>query len=90
MTMTKTSHNGIQVDQRRMVGGAVLVGIGGLLGFMGILLVSSALATAVRRWIQQLEQPPSEIAKLRWQQAKAATTAGAEAWRSGLPASHPS
>ncbi len=67
-----------------------MVGIGGLLGFAGIALVGSALVSATQRWVQQLELPPSEIAKLKWQQARAATTAGARAWQSGPPTESPS
>lgn len=74
----------IQVSQGLVVGGAVLVGLGGLLGLTGMLLVASAVASATRRWMRQLERPPRETARLRWEQAKAATSAGAEAWRSGV------
>jgi hypothetical protein len=68
---------------RVLVAGGVLAGIGGLLGCVGALLVSSALVSASRRWVRQLDPPPSAMAKVRWQQARAATTAGARAWRDG-------
>jgi hypothetical protein len=68
---------------RLLVTGGVLAGIGGLLGCVGALLVSSALVSASRRWVRQLDPPPSAMAKVRWQQARAATTAGARAWRDG-------
>ena len=74
------SNGEVQLNRRLIVGG-VLIGIGGLLGFTGVLLVSSAIVSAARRRVNQLEQPPSEVARLRWQQARAATTAGAKAWR---------
>ena len=63
----------------------MLIGAGGLLAFTGVLLLSSAVVSATRQWVNQLEQPPSELAKLKWRQARAATTAGAKAWRSGPP-----
>ena len=66
---------------RVLVAGGVLAGIGGLLGCVGALLVSSALVSASRRWVQQLDPPPSTIAKAKLQQARAATTAGTRAWR---------
>ena len=44
-------------------------------------LVSSALISATRQWIDHLEQPPSEMARRRWEQTKAAASAGAAAWR---------
>jgi hypothetical protein len=77
------SPEGIQVNRGRLVGGGVLVGIGSLLGVTGMILVGSALVSATRQWVNQLEQPPSEMARRKWQQAKAAAAAGAEAWRNG-------
>ena len=68
---------------RVLVAGGVLAGIGALLGCVGALLVSSALVSASRRWVRQLDPPPSAMAKVKWQQARAATTAGARAWRDG-------
>jgi hypothetical protein len=76
----------VQLNRRRIAGGGVLIGLGGLLGFTGMLLVSSAIVSAARRRVNQLEQPPSELAKRTWQQARAATTAGAKAWRNSPPA----
>ena len=73
----------IRANRRLLVGGAVLVGIGGLLGFTGMALVGSALLSATRQWVNQLQEPPSEIARRKWRQARAAATAGAEAWRNG-------
>ena len=64
----------------------MLIGIGGFLGFTGMLLVGSAIVSAARQRVNQLEQPPSELAKRKLQQARAAITAGAKAWRNGPPA----
>jgi hypothetical protein len=83
MMSSNASQGGIQVNRSLLAGGGVLVGIGGLLGFTGVVLLGSALLSATRQWVNQLERPPSEIARRRWQQAKAATSAGAEAWRNG-------
>jgi hypothetical protein len=84
--MKLMSHNaspeGVQVNRSLMVGGGLLVGIGGLLGFTGMVLVGSALLSATRQWVKQLEQPPSELARRTWQ-AKVAASAGAQAWRNG-------
>jgi hypothetical protein len=81
-----TSNGRVQLDRRLIAGGGVLIGIGGLLGFAGMVLVSSAIISAARQRVSQLEQPPSELAKRTWQQARAATTAGAKAWRNRPPA----
>jgi len=79
------SRGDIQLNRNLLVGGGVLVALGGLLGFTGMALVSSALISATRQWVDQLERPPTEIARRRWEQTKAAATAGATAgaaaWR---------
>jgi hypothetical protein len=79
------SQGDIQLNRSLLVGGGVLVALGGLLGFAGMALVSSALLSATRQWVDHLERPPSEIARRRWEQTKAAASAGAAAgaaaWR---------
>jgi hypothetical protein len=79
----QAAQGGVQVNQGLVIGGTVLIGLGGVLGFAGVMLLSAAVVSATRRWLQQLEHPPTETAKLRLQQLRAATSAGAEAWRSG-------
>jgi hypothetical protein len=77
------SPEGMQLNRSLLVGGGVLVGVGGLLGLTGMVLVGSALLSATRQWVNQLEQPPSVMARRTWQQAKVAAAAGAQAWRNG-------
>jgi hypothetical protein len=77
------SQEGVRLNRSLLIGGGGLVGIGGLLAFTGMVLVGSALLSATRQWANQLEQPPSEMARRKWQQAKAAAAAGAGAWRNG-------
>ena len=77
----------IQLNRNLLVGGGVLVALGGLLGFTGMALVSSALISATRQWVDHLERPPSEMARRRWEQTKAAASAGAAAWRDNPPSS---
>jgi hypothetical protein len=72
---------GVELNKNLLIGGAVLVGIGGFLGATGLLLGSTAIASAMRQWVRQLDQPPTEMAKQKWQQARAATAAGAKAWQ---------
>ena len=83
----QASRGDIQLNRNLLVGGGVLVALGGLLGFTGMALVSSALISATRQWIDHLEQPPSEMARRRWEQTKAAASAGAAAWRDNPPKS---
>ncbi len=75
------SNDPVQVDRRLIVGAAVLIGVGGFLIFTGALLGSTALAAAARKWVRQLERPPSEMARMKWQQLRAAGAAGTQGWR---------
>ena len=59
---------------------AVLIGVGSALGMAG-LAVAAALATACRRWYSRADLTPGELARLKWEQAKAAAGAGSGAWR---------
>jgi hypothetical protein len=74
---------GVRLNKNLVISGAVLVGIGGSLAATGVLLGSTAIASAMRQWVRQLDQPPSEMAKQKWNQARAATQAGAKAWQGG-------
>jgi hypothetical protein len=83
MTIGEISRQPVQLNRGALVSGAVLVGVGGLLGATGVLLGTYAILSATRQWMKQLETPPSEIAAQRLHQAKVATSAAAEAWRAG-------
>jgi hypothetical protein len=87
MAMTDASRDDIQLNRSLIVGGGVLIVVGGVLGFAGMALLSSALISATRQWVDHLEKPPSQMARERWEQTKAAATAGAAAWRNGPPSS---
>jgi hypothetical protein len=76
-----TSSGDVQLNRGLLVGGGVLVALGGLLGFTGMGL----LISATRRWVERMEQPPSDIARRKWQQTKAAAAADAAAWRDSPP-----
>jgi hypothetical protein len=44
------------------------------------------MLSATRQWIQEMEVPPSELAKIKWTQARSAAAAGAAAWQNGVSA----
>ncbi|WP_035800407.1 hypothetical protein [Kitasatospora mediocidica] len=83
MMMTQKSFGGFQPNRKLIGAGLLLGGIGAVAGLMGTVMVGVALATAGRGWVRQLETPPSERAARAMQQARAASQAGLEAWRSG-------
>ena len=83
----QASREELQVNRSLLVGGGVLFGLGGLLGFAGVVLISSALISVSKQLVSRMEQSPTEIARRRWEQTKTAATAGASAganaWRNG-------
>ena len=66
-----------------IVTGAALVGAAVLIALAGLVVGGAHLFAATRRWIREMEIPPSEVAKLKLAQARAAASAGADAWQNG-------
>ncbi len=83
MTDSETTQGGPQLNAKLLVSGVLLMGIGGAIGLVGLALGSSAVLAAGRRWVRQMDTPPSELAKQHWNRAREATTAGVGAWRNG-------
>jgi hypothetical protein len=73
-----------QLNSGSMILGAALVGASCVLGLTGMTICGSTMMSAARRWIKQMDVPPSELARLKWSQAKAATAAGNHAWQNGV------
>ncbi|GAB1640740.1 hypothetical protein [Krasilnikovia sp. MM14-A1259] len=63
--------------------GATLTVVGGIIGLAGAALTAVAATVAVRRRMEQMETPPSELARRQWRRARTAVSAGAGAWRDG-------
>jgi hypothetical protein len=64
-----------------LIAAAVLIGLGGVVGLAGLATGAAALATAARRWYSRADLTPSELARLKWEQAKAVAGASTGAWR---------
>jgi hypothetical protein len=73
--------SGFQLDMTPVIIGAVLVSVGALVGLTGMLIGGRAVFSATRGWLRELEVPPGEIARQKWDQTRAAATAGAQAWQ---------
>jgi hypothetical protein len=69
------------INRKTALTAALLLGVGGLIGATGFLVAGAAVAAACRRWYRRADLSPNELAKLKWEQAKAAAGAGAGAWR---------
>ena len=82
MTDRDTAPSIQDFNTRLVTAAAVLLGIGSALGLAGFGLGAAALIAAIRRWYQRKNLTPAQHAKLTWGQARAATSAGAQAWKS--------
>ncbi len=71
----------MQVNATLLMTGAALAGVGSLLGIAGLAISTAALGTAIRHWMTDIGVPPSELARQQWTRARAATSAGTNAWR---------
>jgi hypothetical protein len=71
--------------KRPLLVGFILAAAGGLLTLVGLLVSAVTSAANAREWFSHLDQPPREMARLKWTQARAAGMAGADAWRKASP-----
>jgi uncharacterized damage-inducible protein DinB len=58
-----------------------LIGIGAVVGLVGLTIAGSHVVAATRAWVRELETTPSELARLKWEQAKTAAASGVSTWR---------
>ncbi len=78
---SSTSHPTFEVDARLLRGGVALLCVGGITWLIGAVLSTTALGQAAKKWIEQMEESPQEIAQRRLHQLKVAAAAGSKAWR---------
>ena len=82
-TSTEQSSSWPEFRTGPMITGAALVGAGALIALAGLAVGGSHLFAATRRWIRDMDVPPSEQARIKWAQAKSAAAAGTAAWQNG-------
>jgi hypothetical protein len=83
---TQGSSNLPEFRPAPLITGAALIGAGSIVVMAGLAVGGAHLFAATRRWVQAMEVPPSEVAKLKWTQARTAAAAGTAAWRNGVSA----
>ena len=82
---TKVFDKHVDFDLRMFRVGGVLTGAGVLLASTGTALVGLAITKAARDWMRQLERSPGSMAADKLNQAKDASNAAMQAWRSARP-----
>jgi hypothetical protein len=86
----REEQKGPQFESAPLITGAALLGAGALIALVGLAVGGGHLVAATRRWVRDMEVPPSELARQKWAQAKTAAAAGTSAWQNGSKASTPS
>jgi hypothetical protein len=86
MSNGENSSSGPRYRAAPLIISAAMVGTGTVIVLAGLAVGGAHLLTATRQWVNEMEVPPSELARLKWTQAKAAMNAGAQAWQNGNPA----
>jgi hypothetical protein len=81
MMSNSTSRPALELNRSWMTSGVVLLCVGFFLWLIGAALSATALAQAAMKWIKQLEESPSEMARRRAHQFKEAVSAGSKAWQ---------
>lgn len=89
MSNDENGSSGPQFKAGPLITSAALVGAGTLIALAGLAVGSTHLLTAIRQWVKEMEVPPSEVARQKWSQARAAVAAGQAAWQNGRPANPP-
>ena len=64
-----------------LVAGGILIAVGTALAMAGVAVAGTHVVMATRAWVKELETPPGQLARLRWEQAKTAAAAGAASWQ---------
>jgi hypothetical protein len=80
-TNSQPTRNWPELESGPLIAGGVLIGIGAVVAMVGLGIAGSHVVVATRAWIRELETPPSELAKLKWEQAKTAAVTGVSTWR---------
>jgi hypothetical protein len=78
---SQTTADWPQLRSGPFVVGGILLGIGAVVAIAGAAVAGTHVVAATRAWIKELETPPDQLARLKWEQAKAAATAGAATWQ---------
>jgi hypothetical protein len=75
----------IQLNTGQIRAGAILIGVGGAFVLAGATVAGTALWNAFQQRVQQMDVPPSDLARQHWHAVKHATSAGMDTWLKEQP-----
>lgn len=83
MSNGENRSSGPQFRAAPLITSAAMVGAGTMIVLAGLAVSGAHLLSTTRRWINDTGVPPSELARMKWTQARAAMSAGTQAWQNG-------
>lgn len=86
MSNSENGNSGPQFSSAHLITSAAMIGGGTVLVLAGLAVGGGHVLRATRRWVSEMEVPPSELARLKWNQARAAVSAASAAWQNGSQA----
>ena len=75
--------SGPQFQAVPLITSAAMIGGGTMIVLAGLAVGGGHLLSTTRRWVNEMDVTPSELARMKWTQARAAMSAGAQAWQNG-------
>jgi hypothetical protein len=75
----------LEFNVQQLRAGAIMIGVGGVIAFAGAAVAGLAIAAAFQRRVQQMDVPPTELARQHWSAVKHATATGVGVWRNEAP-----
>ena len=73
--------SGPQFRAGPLITSASMVGAGTLIVLAGLAVGGGHLLSVIRQWVAEMEVPPRELARIKWNQARTAVAAGTAAWQ---------
>jgi hypothetical protein len=88
MSNNEVGSGGPRFRTATLITSAALVGGGTIIALAGLALGAGHIMTSTRRWVNDMDVPVSQLARNKFTQARAAMSAGTQAWQkngSGVP-----
>jgi hypothetical protein len=81
MSNGEKRNGGPQFRTATLITSAAMVGGGSIIALAGLALSAGHMMRSTRRWVDEMDVPVSQLAKAKFGQARAAMSAGAQAWQ---------
>ena len=81
MSNNANGSGGPQFRTAYLIVSAAMVGGGTMIALAGLAVGAGHMMSSTRRWVNDMDVPVSQLAKAKYGQARAAMSAGAQAWQ---------